>query len=76
MRCGETFCHVYEHGHQGSGDWAAWAGGGLGASCIGDGGTRGYSLGMALNDATDYVRREERRRLLHIQLRDALEKDR
>lgn len=69
VRCGETTCDVYEHGVRGSGDWAAWPTQGL---VTGYGGTIGYTLDQALDDARSYVRRVERSRLFRAQLAQAL----
>jgi hypothetical protein len=65
VRCGETSVEVYEHGLQGSGDWAAWKANGY---IIGNGGKVGYTQEQALNDARLYVHEQERRRLLSEQL--------
>jgi hypothetical protein len=72
VRCGETTCEVYEHGHRGSGDWAAWKAQGF---IIGNGGKVGYTIERALDDARQYVCDEERSRLLYAQLRAALKGD-
>jgi len=69
VRCGETTCDVHEHGHRGSGDWAAWTG----QSIINDGGKRGYSLAQALADARAHVREHERSRLAFAEVRRALQ---
>lgn len=71
VRCGGTAVSVHEHGSLASagGSWAVWTGG----SNVVSGGTNGYPVERALRDAREYVRRQERSRRLHAQLRDALE---
>lgn len=71
VRCGETTVYVYEHGVRGSNAWAVWTSNGSVVS----GGTNGYPIEQARRDAREHVRRQERRRLFHAQLRAALEHD-
>jgi hypothetical protein len=72
VTCGSTSAYVYEHGHRGSGAWAVWTGE---VGHIVSGGTNGYPLERALADAHLHVRREERQRLMHEQLRGLLASD-
>jgi hypothetical protein len=64
--CGFTVVFVYEHGHQGCGDWAVWTS--VGGSVIA-GGTESYSYERAIAQAHVHARRGERERLLYAQLR-------
>lgn len=70
VRCGETAVSVHEHGVQGSGSWAVWTGGGY---VLGEEGGKYLTIEQAIAAAREHVRHKERSRLLHAQLRAALE---
>lgn len=67
VRCGESTVEVKEHGHVGSGQWAVWTG-----AHVVYGGTAMSTIEGCAAAARDRVQADERRRLFHKALRDAL----
>lgn len=74
IRCGETVLVVREHGHEGSGAWAAWSGGSIiyNTNRPHAAGSKGYTREWAIDDAIDQAKRIELSRRLRVELNNQL----